>query len=205
VSTTSARQRDASARKPSVASAEASASPSALKERLDRDVVTAVKARDDLRRDTLRFVLAAVRTEQDARRTAAIDELVKKGVDETGRAAWLAEHTPDKLTDEMVMDVLKRQIKMRRDSIDAFEKGGRTELAAKEKAQLDVIASYLPAQLDEAAVEAAVRKAIIETGAAGPKDMGKVMTAVRAVLGDRAEGRVVSAVAQRVLKERAGA
>ena len=102
------------------------------------------------------------------------------------------------------MDVLKRQIKMRRDSIDAFEKGGRAELAAKEKAQLDIIAGYLPAQLDEAAVEAAVRQAITETGAAGPKDMGKVMTAVRAVLGDRAEGRVISAVAQRVLKERAG-
>lgn len=176
-----------------------------MKERLDRDVITAVKARDDLRRDTLRFVLAAIRTEQDARRATAIDELVKKGTDEAGRAAWLAEHTPDKLTDDLVMDVLKRQIKMRRDSIEAFEKGGRSELAAKEKAQLDVIAGYLPAQLDEAAVEAAVLEAIIATGATGPKDMGKVMGAVRAALGDRAEGRVVSAVAQRVLKERAGA
>ena len=175
-----------------------------MKERLDRDVITAVKARDDVRRDTLRFVLAAIRSEQDARRTAAIDELVKKGLDETARVAELAERAPDRLTDELVMDVLKRQIKMRRDSIEAFEKGGRTELAAKEKAQLDIIAGYLPAQLDEAAVEAAVRQAIVETGAAGPKDMGKVMTAARAVLGDRAEGRVISAVAQRVLKERAG-
>lgn len=175
-----------------------------MKERLDRDVITAVKARDDVRRDTLRFVLAAIRSEQDARRAAAIDELVKKGLDEPARIAQLAERAPDRLTDELVMDVLKRQIKMRRDSIEAFEKGGRTELAAKEKAQLDIIAGYLPAQLDEAAVEAAVRQAIAETGAAGPKDMGKVMTAVRAVLGDRAEGRVISAVAQRVLKERAG-
>ena len=176
-----------------------------MKERLDRDVIIAVKARDDVRRDTLRFVLAAIRSEQDARRTAAIDELVKKGLDETARVAELAERAPDRLTDELVMDVLKRQIKMRRDSIEAFEKGGRTELAAKEKAQLDIIAGYLPEQLDEAAVEAAVRQAIIDTGAAGPKDMGKVMTAVRTVLGDRAEGRVISAVAQRVLKERAGA
>ena len=149
--------------------------------------------------------MAAVRTEQDARRAAAIDELTKRGVDDAGRAAALAESAPDKATDELVMDVLKRQIKMRRDSIEAFDKGGRAELAAKEKAQLDVIASYLPAQLDEAAVEVAVRKAITDTGAAGPKDMGKVMSAVRAALGDRAEGRVVSAVAQRVLKERAGA
>ena len=164
-----------------------------------------MKAHDDLRRDTLRFVLAAVRTEQDARRAAAIDDLVRKNVDEAGRTAWLAEQRPDRLTDELVMDVLKRQIKMRRDSIEAFEKGGRTELAANEKAQLDVIAAYLPAQLDEAAVEAAVRAAITLTGATGPKDMGKVMSAVRAAVGDRAEGRVVSAVAQRVLKERAGA
>lgn len=150
-------------------------------------------------------MLAAVRSEQDVRRGAAIDDLVKKGVDDAGRAAWLSENTPDKLTDELVLDVLKRQIKMRRDSIDAFTKGGRIELAGNEKAQLDVIASYLPVQLDEAAVEVAVRKAIADTGAAGPKDMGKVMSAVRAELGDRAEGRVVSAVAQRVLKERAGA
>ncbi len=174
-----------------------------MKERLDRDVIAAVKARDDVRRDTLRFVLAAIRSDQDARRAAAIDDLVKKGFDEQARAAWLVEHTPDKLTDSAVLDVLKRQIKMRRDSIEAFEKGGRAELAAKEKAQLDVIAGYLPAQLDEAAIEVAVRRAITETGAAGPKDMGKVMSAVRAAVGDSAEGRVVSAIAQRVLKERA--
>ena len=164
-----------------------------------------MKARDDVRRDTLRFVLSAIRSEQDARRASAIDDLTKKGHDEQARVAWLAEHAPDKLTDELVLDVLKRQIKMRRDSIEAFEKGGRAELATREKAQLDIIAGYLPAQVDEATVEAAVRQAISETGAAGPKDMGKVMTAVRAALGDRAEGRVVSAVAQRVLKERAGA
>lgn len=162
-----------------------------------------MKARDDLRRDTLRFVLAAMRTEEDARRTRAIDQLVAKGMDEQARAAWLAEHAPEVLDDAAVRDVLKRQVKMRRDSIEAFEKGGRAELAEREKAQLAIIASYLPAQLDEAAVEAAVRTAVAETGAAGPKDMGKVIAAVRAALGDAAEGRTVAAVAQRVLKERA--
>lgn len=162
-----------------------------------------MKARDDLRRDTLRFVLAAMRTEEDARRTRAIDELVAKGMDEQARAAWLAEHAPEVLDDAAVRDVLKRQVKMRRDSIEAFAKGGRAELAEREKAQLAIIASYLPAQLDEAAVEAAVRTAVAETGAAGPKDMGKVIAAVRAALGDAAEGRTVAAVAQRVLKERA--
>jgi uncharacterized protein YqeY len=163
-----------------------------------------VKARDDIRRDTLRFCLAAIRNEEVARRQAAIDDLIKKGVDEAGRAAWMAAHTPDRLTDEAVMDVLKRQVKMRRDSIDAFQKGGRADLVANETSQLDVIAGYLPEQLDEATVEAAVRKAIADTGATGPKDMGKVIGAVRAAVGDRAEGRVVSAVAQRVLKEQAG-
>ena len=150
-------------------------------------------------------MLAAIRTEEDARRAAAIDELNAKGLDEQARASWLAEHAPDRLTDEAVTDVLKRQVKMRRDSIDAFQRGGRPELAAKEKAQLDVIAGYLPEQLDEASVEAAVRRAVAETGATGPKDMGKVIAAVRAAVGDRAEGRIVAAVAQRVLKERAGA
>jgi uncharacterized protein len=157
-----------------------------------------------VRRDTLRFVLAAIRTEEDARRVAAIDDLTAKGLDEQARGAWLAEHRPDRLTDDAVMDVLKRQVKMRRDSIDAFQKGGRPELAAKETEQLEVIVGYLPQQLDEASVEAAVRHAVAETGAMGPKDMGKVITAVRAAVGDRAEGRVVAAVAQRVLRERAG-
>ena len=176
-----------------------------MKARLERDAVSAVKARDDVRRDTLRFVLAAIRNEEVARRLAAIDDLIKKGMDEPARALWLQANSPDTLGDDAVMDVLRRQIKMRRDSIEAFEKGGRAELAANENAQLEVIAGYLPAQLDEAAVEAAVRAAVAETGATGPKDMGKVIGAVRAAVGDRAEGRVVSAVAQRVLKERAGA
>ena len=145
-----------------------------------------------------------MRTEEDARRVAAIDGLVAKGMDEPARSAWLAEHAPEVLDDAAVRDVLKRQVKMRRDSIEAFAKGGRTELAEREQAQLAIIASYLPAQLDEAAVEVAVRKAVADTGAAGPKDMGKVIAAVRAALGDTAEGRTVAAVAQRVLKERSG-
>ncbi len=145
-----------------------------------------------MRRDTLRFVLAAIRTEEDARRVAAIDELTAGGLDEPARATWLAEHAPERLDDAAIKDVLKRQVKMRRDSIEAFEKGGRAELAAREKAQLD-----------EAAVEVAVRTAVADTGAVGPKDMGKVIAAVRAALGDTAEGRTVAAVAQRVLKEKA--
>jgi uncharacterized protein YqeY len=157
-----------------------------------------------MRRDTLRFVLAAIRTEEDARRVAAIDELTANGSDEQARSAWLSEHAPERLDDAAIRDVLKRQVKMRRDSIEAFTKGGRTELAAKETQELAIIASYLPAQVDEAGVEAAVLKAVAETGAAGPKDMGKVIAAVRAALGDTAEGRTVAAVAQRVLKEKAG-
>jgi uncharacterized protein YqeY len=164
-----------------------------------------VKARDDVRRDTLRFVLAAVRNEEVARRQAAIDDLTKRGLDEPARATWLAEHRPEVLGDDGVLEVLKRQVKMRRDSIEAFTKGGRAELAAREQAQLEVIAGYLPAQLDDAAVEAAVRAAIARTGATGPKDMGKVIGAVRAELGDSAEGRVISQHAQRLLKELAQA
>lgn len=164
-----------------------------------------MKARDDVRRDTLRFVLAAIRNEEVARRQTAIDDLVKRGLDEAARAVWLAEHRPEILDDDAVRDVLKRQVKMRRDSIEAFENGGRAELAARERAQLEVIAAYLPAQLDDAAVAAAVRAAIARTGASGPKDMGKVIGAVRAELGDRAEGRVVSQHAQRLLRELAQA
>jgi len=138
-----------------------------------------MKSGDAPRRDALRFVLAAVHNEKVARNKGELDEAA-------------------------VTDVLQKQAKMRRDSIDAFRKGERAELVAKEQAELDLIQSYLPAQLSESDVRAIVDRVVAETGAAGPRDMGKVMPKVLAETKDRADGKQVASIVGARLKEKAG-
>ena len=164
-----------------------------------------MRAKDTLRRDTLRFLLAAVQRESVDRRQAAVDRLIAEGKDEAARLAYLAEHDPSELDDAAVSDVIQKQAKMRRDSIDAFRKGGRAELVAKEEAELAVLTEYLPKQLGEDEIRAIVTRVITETGAAGPRDMGKVMPKVLAETKDRADGKQVAALVQAALKDKASA
>jgi uncharacterized protein YqeY len=133
-----------------------------------------MKARDDTRRDTVRFALAAIQNEAIAKRA--------------------------ELDDAAIEAVLRKQTKMRRESIEAFTKGGRTELVAKETAELAILESYLPTQLDEAAVRAAAQRAIAETGAVGPKEQGKVMQKLMPELKGKADGGMVSRVVSELLK-----
>jgi uncharacterized protein YqeY len=162
-----------------------------------------MRNKDTLRRDTLRFVLAAVQREGVDRREAARERLIAEGKDEAERAALLEKTDPNGLDDAGVRVVLQKQAKMRRDSIDAFRKGGRAELVDKEERELAVISGYLPAQLGEAEVRAIVTRIIGETGAAGPRDMGKVMPKVLAETKDVADGRQVAGIVQALLKEKA--
>ncbi|HEU5287722.1 MAG TPA: GatB/YqeY domain-containing protein [Candidatus Limnocylindria bacterium] len=163
-----------------------------------------MRAKDTLRRDTLRFLLAAVQREGVDRLGATVERLIAEGKDETARAAYLKEHDPSTLDDAAVSEVIQKQAKMRRDSIDAFRKGGRAELAAKEESELGILTEYLPAQLTEAEVRAIVKRVVDETGAAGPRDMGKVMPKVLAETKDRADGKQVASIVQATLKEKAG-
>jgi uncharacterized protein YqeY len=162
-----------------------------------------MRSKDTLRRDTLRFVLAAVQREGVDRRQAAIERLTAEGKDESARAAAFAEKDPSAMDDAAISDVLQKQAKMRRDSIDAFQKGGRPELAKKEAEELAIIGDYLPKQLDEAEVRAIVTRVVAETGASGPRDMGKVMPKVLAETKDRADGKQVAGIVQALLKEKA--
>ena len=162
-----------------------------------------MRSKDTLRRDTLRFVLAAIGREGVDRRGAAIDRLTAEGKDEGARAEYLAKHDPSELDDAGVQEVLQKQAKMRRDSIEAFRKGDREELAKKEESELAIIGDYLPTQMSEAEVRAIIARVVTETGAAGPRDMGKVMTAVLAETRDRADGTQVAGMVQALLKERA--
>ena len=164
-----------------------------------------MRTKDTLRRDTLRFVLAAVQREGVDRRGAAVDRLIAEGKDEGARADYLAKNDPNQLDDAGVQEVLQKQAKMRRDSIEAFRKGERPELVAKEEQELEIITLYLPKQLSEADVRAIVERVVTETGASGPRDMGKVMPKVLAETKDKADGKQVAGIVQALLRSKASA
>ena len=103
------------------------------------------------------------------------------------------------LNQEAEMKLLTKAAKQRRDSIQVFEEQGREDLSATEKSELAVIESFLPKQLDEAEVEAEVKKVIEEVGASGPQDMGKVMGTATKKLAGKADGKVISALAKKLL------
>ena len=102
------------------------------------------------------------------------------------------EKKQESLTDADVTAVIKKQIKQRQDSIEGFEKGGRVDLADKEKAELAILKVYLPEELSQAQLEEIVKATIAELGATTKTDMGKVMKAVQAKAAGRADNRLVS-------------
>jgi uncharacterized protein YqeY len=162
-----------------------------------------MKSGDTFRRDTLRFLLAAIQREGVDRLESTIERLSAEGRDEASRRAFVAEHRPSDLDDVGILDVLQKQAKMRRDSVDAFRKGNRPELAAKEEQELAVIQGYLPTQMTDAELRGIVERVVAETGAAGPRDMGKVMPRVLAETKDRADGKKVASLVGALLKEKA--
>lgn len=148
-----------------------------LKDRLRSDLTAAIKARDEVRSSTIRMVLTAITNAEVAGKEAR------------------------ELSDEEVVGVLSTEAKKRREAATAFEDGGRTEMAAKERAEAVVLADYLPEQLTEEEVVAIVTAAIEQTGAAGEgmRAMGKVMGVVQPQVKGRADGSAVAAEVRRQL------
>jgi uncharacterized protein YqeY len=144
-----------------------------IKARIAQAVKTAMLAKDTHTRDTLRLLQAAVKQRE-------VDERVD-------------------LDDADVIAVLDKLVKQRKDSITAFQQGGRQDLADQEKAELVVLQAYLPARLSADEVTAEVRAIVAELGAAGPGDMGKVMGAVKARLAGKADMGAVSAAVKAAL------
>ena len=144
-----------------------------LSERIESAMRDAMRARDERRTTTLRMAMAAAHNQKIAR----------------GRD----------LTDDEVVDVLTKQVKQRRESIEMYRAGGREDRAAAEEAEAVILAEFLPDQLDEAEIESLARAAIAETGATGPGDLGRVMGALSPRTKGRADGRLVSDVVRRVL------
>ena len=133
--------------------------------------------------------------------------MLAKDADRTGTLRMLKsaigylqiEKKTENLTDADLLAVVQREAKKRRDSIEEFERGGRTELAAKEKIELKVLEEFLPKQLSPEEMEALVRSAIAETGATSKKDMGAVMKAAQAKSAGRADGKALSVLVGRLL------
>src|SRR5215469_8655702 len=148
---------------------------SELKERIRADLTASMKDRDEVRTRTLRMVLTEISKEEVS-----------------GAAAR-------ELDDAAVQRVLAREAKRRREAAEAFQGAGRADQAAAERAEGDVLATYLPAQLDDAELTRLVAAAIEEVGAAGPGAMGQVMKAATPKVAGRAEGSRVAAEVRRQL------
>jgi uncharacterized protein len=146
-----------------------------LKDRLRADLTAAMKARDEVRTRTLRMALTSVTNEE------------------------VAGNTAHELSDDDVLRLLTREARRRREAADAFEGAGRTDQAAAERAEEQVLAEYLPAQLGDAELAAIVAEVISQTGASGMGAMGQVMKAVTPQVAGRAEGGRVAAEVRRAL------
>ena len=138
-----------------------------LLEQIQKDMVTAMKARDEARLSTVRMIKTALKKHE-------VDAM--KPLDEATE-----------------LQILNMLVKQRRESAEMFRKGGREELAAKEESELKMIETYMPAAPSDEEVDAAIAAAVAETGAASAKDMGRVMKAANAILaGKRVDGKVLS-------------
>ena len=144
-----------------------------LKEQVTDDMKTAMRAKDSARLATIRLLLAEIKRKE-------VDERIE-------------------LDDAQTVAIVEKMIKQRKDSITQFEAGNRADLADIEKAELAVLAAYMPAGLSDEEVAAEVAAAVAASGAAGPQDMGKVMAIVKPKLAGRADMTVVSALVKKAL------
>ncbi|MBN2225504.1 MAG: GatB/YqeY domain-containing protein [Deltaproteobacteria bacterium] len=137
-----------------------------LKDRLDTDLKEAQKARDTIRVSVIRMLKTAIKNRE---------------VEKIGE-----------LTEQELLQAVNSQIKARLEAVEGFRKGGREEAAKKEEAEMVILKAYLPEQLTKEEIESLIDKAIAETGAAGPRDMGKVMKALMSDVTGKADGKLVS-------------
>lgn len=144
-----------------------------LNDRLNEDMKQAMKSQDKFRLSVIRMVRSSIKNiEIDQRKT---------------------------LDDQEVLDVLNREIKQRRDSLQEFEKAGRQDLVDQMKHELDILADYMPKQLSEDEVKAIVQQTIQEVGASSKADMGKVMGALMPKVKGLADGKLVNQIVQQTL------
>jgi uncharacterized protein YqeY len=144
-----------------------------LKDQITEDMKSAMRAKETARLGTIRLLLAAIKQRE-------VDDRIV-------------------LDDAAIISTVEKMIKQRKDSISQFEKAGRDDLVAVESAEMLILQAYLPVQMSDAEVEAAVAAAVASTGAAGPQDMGKVIGALKAQLAGKADMGKVSGLVKAAL------
>ena len=144
-----------------------------LKDQITEDMKSAMRAKETARLGTIRLLLAAIKQRE-------VDDRIV-------------------LDDAAVISTVEKMIKQRKDSISQFEKAGRDDLVAVESAEMTILQTYLPAQMSDAEVQAAVAAAVASTGATGPQDMGKVIGALKAQLAGKADMGKVSGLVKAAL------
>jgi uncharacterized protein YqeY len=148
-----------------------------LKEKLQNDLTSAMRARDEVRSSTIRMILTSIKNEEVSGKEAR------------------------ELSESEVITVLSREAKKRREAAEAFEQAGAKDRAAMEKAEGGVIAEYLPKQLSEAEIKTLIAAAIQESGANSPAQMGLVMKSLQPKIAGKADGGTVSALVKAALSE----
>ena len=128
-----------------------------IREKIKAELVSAMKEHNEAKTSTLRMINSAIKDKDIAARPKA-----------------------DAISDEEILSLFQSMIKQRKESIELYQKGGRDDLVSKEKAEIDLITSFMPAQMDDDAIQAAIKEVIAQTGAASIRDMGKVMGALKA-------------------------
>ncbi len=146
-----------------------------LKEKLQNDLTSAMRSRDELRSSTIRMVLTSIKNEEVSGKEAR------------------------DLSDAEIITVLSREAKKRREAAEAYEQAGAADRAATEKAEGGVIAEYLPKQLSESEIKELITAAIKESGATSPSQMGLVMKALQLKIAGKADGGTVSALVKAAL------
>ena len=128
-----------------------------LREKIKAELVSAMKEHNEAKISTLRMINSAIKDKDIAARPKA-----------------------DAISDDDILGLFQSMIKQRKESIELYQKGGREDLVAKEKAEIDLITSFMPAQMDDNAIQVAIKEVIAQTGASSLRDMGKVMGALKA-------------------------
>jgi len=149
-----------------------------IAERVEQDLITALRARDQTRLATLRLLKAAAKNAEVAKRSP--------------------------LSNDEYEAIVRRQVKMRREAAVEYDRGNRPEQADQERLELAILEEYLPAQLDEATLRQLVAQAVDETGATSLREMGKVMSHAMQAAQGRADGNQVNQMAREILSERGG-
>lgn len=145
-----------------------------LAQKIDEDLKTALKAKDQIKVETIRMLKAAIKN-------------------------YLIEKRKEQIEDNELIGLIQKQVKLREDSIESFKKGGREDLVQKETNEKTILESYLPKQLSDSELEAIVKKAISQTGSKAKTDMGKVMKEAMALAEGRADGKRINQSVARLL------